>query len=200
MRSSLWAAGSMPSNSDSELSAAAADNVVAFEVDYAGGTRAPGWGVVMIELAQEHTELCAVPRARGPGCVQHSDVPADPDVALAVTGHRSSPRAGWRPTCPPSSPGRSPAPGSCRSCLAAPRPAGTTPSTSRRGRRAVRHGDPADGDPRQGHPCCGEHGLCDRGASRCFAGSGGTDAWREMLAQHLWACQQEQAASTKDPA
>ena len=126
MRSSLWAAGSMPSNSDSELSAAAADNVVAFEVDEAGGTWAPGWGVVVIGLAQEHADLCAVPRARGPGCVQHSDVPADPDVALAVTGHRSSPRAGWRPTCPPSSPGRSPPHGSCRSCLAAPRPAGTT--------------------------------------------------------------------------
>ena len=79
----------MPSNSDSELSAAAADNVVAFEVDEAGGTWAPGWGVVVIGLAQEHADLCAVPRARGPGCVQHSDVPADPDVALAVTGQRS---------------------------------------------------------------------------------------------------------------
>ena len=77
MRSSSWAAEAMPSNSDSELPAAAADNVVAFEVDEAGGTRAPGWGVVMIGLAQEHTDLCAASRARGPGCVQHPNVAED---------------------------------------------------------------------------------------------------------------------------
>ena len=78
MRSSLWAAEAMPSNSDRELPAAAADNVVAFEVDEAGGTWASGWGVVMIGLAQEHTDLCVASRARGPGCVQHPNVPEDP--------------------------------------------------------------------------------------------------------------------------
>jgi len=37
MRRSSWAAEAIPSNSDDELPAAAADNVVAFEIDYAGG-------------------------------------------------------------------------------------------------------------------------------------------------------------------
>jgi len=77
MRSSLRAAEAMHSNSDSEHSAAAADNVVAFEVDDAGGTWAAGWGVVVIGLAQEHTDRFAASRARGPGWVQHPNVAED---------------------------------------------------------------------------------------------------------------------------
>lgn len=66
---------------DGELSEAAADNVVAFEIDDAerGGT---DWSVVVIGLAQRLTDLPAMSRARALGLAAFSH--ADPLMFLRI--------------------------------------------------------------------------------------------------------------------
>lgn len=60
---------------DRELSAAAADNVVAFEIDDVEGGRGTDWSVVVIGLAQKLTDAPAVARARtlGVAAISHAD-------------------------------------------------------------------------------------------------------------------------------
>ena len=66
---------------DGELSDAAADNIVAFEIDdvEGGGT---DWSVVVIGLAQRLTDLPAVSRARALGLAAFSH--ADPLMFLRI--------------------------------------------------------------------------------------------------------------------
>ena len=64
---------------DGELSDAAADNVVAFEIDDVGGT---DWSVVVIGLAQRLTDMPARSRARALGLAAFSH--ADPLMFLRI--------------------------------------------------------------------------------------------------------------------
>ena len=52
---------------DGELSAAGADNVVAFEIDDVMGGQGTAWSIVVIGLAQKLTGVPAVSRARALG-------------------------------------------------------------------------------------------------------------------------------------
>ena len=67
---------------DGELSDAAADNVVAFEIDDVEGRGGTDWSVVVIGLAQRLTDLPALSRARALGLAAFSH--ADPLMFLRI--------------------------------------------------------------------------------------------------------------------
>jgi hypothetical protein len=67
---------------DGELSDAAADNVVAFEIDDVEGVEGTDWSVVVIGLAQRLTDLPALSRARALGLAAFSH--ADPLMFLRI--------------------------------------------------------------------------------------------------------------------
>ena len=67
---------------DGELSDAAADNIVAFEIDDVEGVGGTDWSVVVIGLAQRLTDLPALSRARALGLAAFSH--ADPLMFLRI--------------------------------------------------------------------------------------------------------------------
>lgn len=67
---------------DGELSDAAADNVVAFEIDDVEGVGGTDWSVVVIGLAQRFTDMPALSHARALGLAAFSH--ADPLMVLRI--------------------------------------------------------------------------------------------------------------------
>ena len=67
---------------DGELSDAAADNVVAFEIDDVEGAGGTDWSVVVIGLAQRFTDMPALSHARALGLAAFSH--ADPLMVLRI--------------------------------------------------------------------------------------------------------------------
>jgi len=67
---------------DGELSDAAADNVVAFEIDDVEGVGGTDWSVVVIGLAQRFTDMPALSHARALGLAAFSQ--SDPLMVLRI--------------------------------------------------------------------------------------------------------------------
>ena len=72
----------MIATDDGELSDAAADNVVAFEIDDVEGVGGTDWSVVVIGLAQRLTDMPALSHARALGLTAFSH--ADPLMFLRI--------------------------------------------------------------------------------------------------------------------
>ncbi|HMB05441.1 MAG TPA: pyridoxamine 5'-phosphate oxidase family protein [Isosphaeraceae bacterium] len=88
---------------DGELAAAAADNVVAFEIDDTDDAQGTNWSVVITGLAQKVTEVSAVSRARALGVAALSY--ADPLMFLRIPASvvvgATRRLAGAEPPCQP---------------------------------------------------------------------------------------------------